>query len=58
MNDITQSSKFLSNSPKVYDIHFQRFFKNTFQFLLFFSSTCNLFSSLRGHIQFPVIHKV
>ena len=43
-------SHFIAFSLKVYDIHFQ--------YLLFFSSTCNLFSSMRGHIQFLVFQKI
>ena len=45
--------QFIALSLKVYDIHFQ-----TFQFSLFFSSNCNLFSSIRGHIQFLEFHTI
>ena len=52
MNDVTRSSQFIVNSLNLYDIiHIQKIFQ-AFQFLLFFSSTCNLFLSLRGAIQF------
>ena len=57
MNAVTRSSQFIANSLKVYDIHFQSFFQ-TFQFLLFFSSNCNLFSSMRGPVQFLIIQKI
>ena len=46
-------SQFIALSLKVYAYIFKHF-----QFLLFFSSNCNLFSSMRGHIQFLVFQKI
>ena len=56
MNDVTRSSQFIANSLKVFDNHIEVF--QTFQFLLFFSSNCNLFSSMRGAIQFLVFQEI
>ena len=50
MNDVTQRSQFIANSLKVYDKHIEVF--------LFFSSNCNLFSSMRDPIQFLVIQEI
>ena len=53
MNDITRSSQFIANIRKVYDIYvFQ-----TCQFLMFFLSTCNLFSSERSN-PIPRVSKI
>ena len=57
MIDLTQSSQFVPNSRKVYDKHFEIFFP-IFEFLLFFSSNCNLFSSMSGPIQFLVFQEI
>ena len=56
MNDVTRSSQFIVNSDKFYDIHLLLFFK-LFSFCVFFSSNCNLFSSIGGPIQFRVFQK-
>ena len=57
MNDVSRCSQFIANSLKVYDNQIVVFFQ-TFQFLLFFSSNCNLFSSMRGAIQFLVFQEI
>ena len=58
MNDVTRSSQFIANSLKVFDNQIEVFFQ-TFQFLFFFfSSYCNLFSSISGPIQFIVFQEI
>ena len=58
INYLTQCSQLIANSLKVHDINrFRKFFQRL-QFSLFFSSTCSLFSSLRGPIQFVVNQKL
>ena len=56
MIDVTQNSQFIAKI-KVYDKHFEILLP-TFQFLLFFLSNCNLFSSIRGPIQFLLFQKI